>query len=871
MDHFFEQIEREVLAFVEKPGRYIGNEINIIQKDWNSTRVRIALAFPDVYELGMSYLGFSILYHILNREPDLVAERVYAPWPDLQEKLRANGFPLFTLESHQPLARFDIIGFTFQYELHFTNILTMLDLGGIPLRSSQRSNPLPLIVGGGPVAFNPEPMAAFFDAFVIGDGEEAFIELARTVDRAKIQGWSRAELLAELIKTPGIYVPEFYAESYDPNGIFSGLKSRSQAPARIQARMVSALNPEYYPDRPLVPIIETTHDRVSVELARGCSRGCRFCNAGFIYRPVRERGIQDVVEQARQNIEATGYDEISLVSLSTCDYHQLEALLSQLHQTFKEDMVNILFPSLRPEKFTPEIAAYASLVRRSGLTLAPEAGTDSLRQVINKNNTSEDLIQAADLAYGKGWNLIKLYFMIGLPTETDADLDGIIDLIQAILALGRKYGGHKKLNVSISPFVPKPHTPFQWEQQVDTEELQRKFNYIRGHLRSKSLKIFMHSPFETKLETALSRGDRKLADVIETAWQGGAKFDAWSEFFDFSTWEQAFASHGLSLAQYDRALALDAHLPWEHIEKGVTKKFLLDERQRALGRLVRPDCRDGQCNRCGLMGQQVCQEIIQSEKEFKPPAIVSNHGAQGHLASDWGRPKKIVKSHQPEIIKARLRYQRGPEYRFFGHLDIMRLFHRVFRRARIDLAYTEGFNPRPRFSFGPPLPTGYLSLAEYLDFSYYERPGLDVRQAIADSLPKGIKVDAIRLIPGKVTSLTASINRSDYEVEFNQDFDEKQLNENCLQLLQENSIQVERKTPHGMKTVDIRPFVIHVAPKPRGSGIIVQLSDQNGRTARVDEVIHWVTRNAITARRTLITRTGQYIQIGARSLTPMEF
>lgn len=870
MDNFFEQIERDVLAFVEKPGRYIGNEINIIKKDWHSARVRIALAFPDVYELGMSYLGFSILYHILNREPDLLAERVYAPWPDLQEKLRANGYPLFTLESYQPLARFDIIGFTFQYELHFSNILTMLDLGGIPLRASQRSRPFPLIVGGGPVAFNPEPMTAFFDAFVIGDGEEAFIELARKVAQAKVQDWTRTELLTALVQIPGVYVPEFYSESYDTSGAFTGLKSRNQAPARIRARIVPGLHSDYYPDRPLVPVIETTHDRVSVELARGCSRGCRFCNAGFIYRPVRERSIDDVVAQARQNIEATGYDEISLVSLSTCDYHQLEALLGQLHQAFENDMVNILFPSLRPEKFTPEIAAYASVVRRSGLTLAPEAGTEGLRQVINKNNTSADLIRAAELAYSKGWNLIKLYFMIGLPTETDADLDGIVDLIQAILALGRKFGGHKKLNVSISPFVPKPQTPFQWEQQVDVEEMQRKIGYIRSHLRSKSLKISMHSAHETKLEAALSRGDRKLADVIEAAWRGGAKFDAWSEHFDFSIWEQAFASHGLSLAQYDRALSPESCLPWDHIDKGITKKFLLDERQRALGREVRPDCRDGQCNRCGLMGQQVCQQIIQGEITGSQPVDAANPVVPANLAPVGGQAKKLP-ANRSEMIKARLKYRRGHGYRFFSHLDFLRLFHKAFRRARIVLAYTEGFNPRPRLSFGPPLPTGYLSNAEYLDFCYYDQPGLNVEQALANSLPTGIQVDAIRIIQGKITSLTASINRSDYEVEFNQDFDVQQLTENCLQMLQENSIQVERKTPRGMKTVDIRPFIIHVAPKTGGSGLLVQLNDLNGRTARIDEVIHWVTRNAIDAKRTLVTRSGQYMQIGARSLTPMEF
>jgi len=849
-----------VLPFVRKPGRYTGNEINIIRKDLGEVDVRVALVFPDVYEVGMSYMGFPILYHILNSQKGVYAERAFAPWIDMEGEMRKKGIPLFSLETFSPLSDFDIIGFTLQYEMHYTTVLNLLDLSGLPVEAKDRDG-MPLIIGGGPCAFNPEPVADFFDAIMIGDGEEASVEIVETVRRCKYDQASKEETLEALAAIPWLYVPSFYRPRYSQQGAFLGLEPvHESAPRKIKARIVEALKPDYYSSRPLVPMISTTHDRVSLEIARGCSRGCRFCNAGMIYRPVRQRKVNELVDQALESVKNTGYDEVSLVSLSTSDYDELSDLLQSLRSALGEQMVNISFPSLRPEKFTYEVAQFAKGVRKSGLTLAPEAGSQRLRDVINKTTKSEDLLRAVDLAFREGWNLIKLYFMIGQPTETDEDLYAMIDLITQVVEVARLHGG-KRIHVSVSPFIPKPITPFQWVKQDDLNETHRKLRLLCDGIRFRNVKMSWRQPELAAVEGILARGDRRLAPVIKSAWLKGAKFDGWSEHFNFERWQQALDEHQLSFDQLLAGFELDAPLPWDHIDKRVTKKFLRDEYRRAFGQIVTPDCRDGECNLCGLMGQKVCQEIIQSEKQASTENSVPEHKNEV--------PHIIQKSSVPEKVRTfRVKYAKGEAVRYLSHLDLMRVLERAMIRADLPLIYSEGFNPRPRIAYGPSLATGYTSEAEYFDLQLAWETAIDLQQALGPHLPAGLELLQTKSLFGKAQSLTSIINRAGYDIAITDDLRPGDLPARIERLLGQKEIIVSRKKKDGVRSIDIRPFL--VALNVTEGGFYLETTFANGKTLRVDEILKLLFPEEDIAVMAKVHRKGLWVQYGSLLASPMD-
>lgn len=594
-----ERLER-ILPTVEKPGRYAGGEFNAVVKDWATASVKLALCYPDVYEIGMSNLGLAILYDLVNRRPDALAERAYTPWPDMAAALRRAGLPLYSLETRHPLAEFDVVGFTLQYELNYTNVLEMLDLAGIPLRAAERSEGHPLVIAGGSSTYNPEPMAAFFDLFVIGEGEEVLLELLDLVQA--MRGRSRAELLRRAAaEIAGIYVPSLYHVEHDLEGRVAAVTPLEPGlPERITKRIVACLPPPV--TRPVVPFLDVVHDRANIEIQRGCTEGCRFCQAGMIYRPVRERRPEEVMDAVEQLLANTGYDEVGLVSLASSDYSQIEPLLEALVRRWAPEHVSFGLPSLRVDAFSVRLAEMVQATRKTGLTFAPEAGSERLRAVINKNVTEADLMATAEAAYSAGWDRIKLYFMLGLPTETDEDVEAIAQLVHRVADIGRRHrGGRAQVHASASTFVPKPHSPFQWMPLADLETVQRRQRHLQQRLRRRGIQFDWTEPRTTLLEATLSRGDRRVAAAIEAAWRAGAVFDAWGEHFKPEVWQQAFASQGLDMQWYAaRERELDEVLPWDHISVGVDKAFLAAEWQRATEGLPTPDCRHG-CHRCGIL------------------------------------------------------------------------------------------------------------------------------------------------------------------------------------------------------------------------------------------------------------------------------
>lgn len=599
------KIEKLLLS-VQKPSRYIGGEAGSIVKEKSKIDVRFAFCFPDTYDIGMSHLGMKILYSLINERENYWCERVFAPAEDFEQLMRENDIPLYALESLDPIADFDFIGFTMQYELSYTNVLNMLDLSGIPVYARDRGDELArIIVAGGPCVCNPEPLADFFDLFILGEGEEVNLELMDLYYRHKQAGSTKREFLREAAQIEGIYVPEFYHFKYKSDGTIKSVETSDGAPATVRKRIIKDFDKVYYPDNFVVPFTEIVHDRVSVEVLRGCIRGCRFCQAGFIYRPFREKTTETICEETRLLCENTGYDEVSLASLSTSDHSEIDPMLTQLIDYTESERINLSLPSLRVDNFSESLLEKIKKVRKSGLTFAAEAGTQRLRDVINKNVTEEEIINTCTIAFRGGYSNVKLYFMMGLPTETDEDIIGIAELAQRVVDLyysipDKPKGRGVQVSISTATFVPKPFTPFQFEPQDTREEIERKQKLLVDSVKTKKIKVSWHDPNVSILEAVLAKGDRRLCDVIYTAWKNGCKFDSWSEYYKFDVWMEAFKECGVSPEFYaNRKFEYDEILPWDHLDYYVSKEFFIRENRTAHAAINTPNCRQ-KCSACGV-------------------------------------------------------------------------------------------------------------------------------------------------------------------------------------------------------------------------------------------------------------------------------
>lgn len=635
-------IRDDILQSVEKPARYTGGEWNSIRKPPSSVNIRFAFCFPDTYEVGMSHLGMRILYHLLNERMDTCCERVFAPWTDMEEKMRENGIPLFSLETREPVKNFDFIGFTLQYEMSYTNILNMLDLADVPLLSAERREGQPFVCAGGPCAYNPEPLADFVDFFMLGEGEEIINEVMDAYAQWKKESVSREDFLNKIVGIEGIYVPGFYDVSYNSDGTVKSIEPRNVSyPAKIRKRIIGDLDNTYFPDKIIVPYTSIIHDRVMLELFRGCSRGCRFCQAGFIYRPVRERTPARLAEMARKLENNTGYEEISLTSLSTSDYSGLQQLTSDLIEEMEPKKVNLALPSLRIDSFSLELMEKVQKVRKSGLTFAPEAGTQRLRDVINKGVTEEDLLSSVGMAFRGGWNGVKLYFMIGLPFETMEDVEGIAALgtkvVDEYFKVPREQRGKgMEVTISTSSFVPKPFTPFQWEPQDTMDTLNQKQRFLKGHIKDRHLKYSWHDSEVSLLEAVFARGDRKIGKVLLRAWQRGCKFDSWGEHFKYDAWIGAFEDCGIDPAFYaNRKRDFSEVFPWDHIDIGVSKNYLIKENQKAERGEITPNCMQS-CSGCGAayFNEGICSDSAKNTGAVEADRQTDKAEGTGGTSSD---------------------------------------------------------------------------------------------------------------------------------------------------------------------------------------------------------------------------------------------
>ncbi|MBL0714454.1 MAG: TIGR03960 family B12-binding radical SAM protein [Desulfosarcina sp.] len=717
---------QDILPLVEMPSRYLGNEVNSIHKDLQKVKLRMALAFPDLYEIGTSHFGLQILYDILNRRDDIGAERVYAPALDMEAHLRERGLPLTSLESGWPLHRFDIIGFSLLYELNYSGVLSMLSLGGVPFRSDARDDAHPFIIAGGPCTCNPEPLADFFDAMVIGDGEEVVIQMADAwLAWRRSRNRHREALLEAWSELPGVYIPSFFDVQFDNRG-FQQLKPRRSGYAQVSRAFVSQLEEAAFPTAPIVPYGRPVHDRLRLELSRGCTRGCRFCQAGMIYRPVRERSPEKVLDLCRAALAATGYEDVSLLSLSTGDYGCIIPLMEQLLRRHACDRVALSLPSLRAGTLTPELMALIKKVRKTGFTIAPEAGSQRLRDVVNKNITADDIKSTVEDAFRLGWKVIKLYFMIGLPTETQADLDALVDLVRQLGRLKGPGSRRNKINVSVATFIPKAHTPFQWSRQISLEESRRKINWIHDQLRSPGIHFKWQNPEISLLEGLWARGDRRLSDLLQHAFESGCRFDGWSEHFNFDRWTASLAATGIDPEHgVYRERSYAEPLPWDHIDMKVSRVFLKAELDKALEAQTTEDCRDGVCQDCGVCDFQKIQPHVFSKNSPHQRAHLDS-ADRGHSET---REKLIVTFAKTETA------------RFLGHLEMANIFKRALRRAGISLHYSQGFHPNPKIVFEDTLPLGMESLCERMIITLRApmKPA-EVFRRLRPHLPEGLSI-----------------------------------------------------------------------------------------------------------------------------------
>src|SRR5215813_2908480 len=817
-----------ILPAVEKPARYVGGEWNSVRKSADQVRTRIALCFPDTYEIGMSHLGLKILYSLLNKCEGWQAERVYAPWPDMERKLREHRVPLLSLETFTALSAFDVVGFSLQYELTYTNVLTMLDLGGIPLRTSDRTLDDPLVIAGGPTVYSSEPIADFIDVVVVGDGEEAFPELvARYVELRDSGALDRREILMQLARIEGMYVPSLYSTSQSPHhGLMVVDRPEDPSiPFPVRRRVVKDINDYPFPTASPVPNIEAVHDRMSLEIARGCVDGCRFCQAGTIYRPVRERTPKAIVDTLIDGIEKGGYDETSLTSLSTADYTCLEPLVKMLGSELERRKVSFSVSSLRVSGVTESLAREIARVRKTGFTIAPEAGTQRMRDVINKNITETDVLNSCAVAFEEGWAAMKMYFMIGLPTETDDDVAGIAELGRRVRELGKtKYNKHVKATCSASYFVPKPHTPFQWCKQEDVDSIKRKQRMLKDLGRRYRIGVKVHHAETSLLEGIISRGDRSLCKVIERAWRMGCRFDGWTDHFNFDKWMEAFRLEGIAIEPYlqefpvrefDKAGAPLVQLPWDHIDTLVKREFNAREYLKGIKAKISPPCElpikviDGRptaiapsheefervasqpllCYACGLecdltksrehlgeahsLHQEVRtyeERIAKVKASLEQPLVQLVRGGALDMQQKQEEPNPTGVNTNPEaprppLSRYRATFEKGEQVKYLSHLDLTRALPRAFRRAKIRLGYSQGYHPMPLIQYGPALGVGTVGCNELIDF---DSPELLIEDEFLDRmnsvLPSGLRFNSLRSLRVGGQSLIKELSRAEYSV-----------------------------------------------------------------------------------------------------------
>ncbi len=833
----------DFLSLVKKPARYVGGEHGEVVKDWDGVDARMALAFPDTYEIGMSHLGYKILYSLLARHPRLLAERVYAPWPDMEAELRTRGLPLVSLENARALSDFDVVGFSLQFELTYTNVLLMLDLGGIPLRSTARRDAHPLVIAGGPTATHPEPLAPFIDAFVIGDGEDKLPEMLLANAGWLREGLPRAERLRRWAGLGGVYVPSLYETALDERSDleFVARPTAEGVPARVTRAFVSDLSRFPFPTDGPVPTVETVFDRASVEIARGCTEGCRFCQAGMIYRPVRERAPQAILEAVTGSIREGGYDDVSLTSLSTADQSCISPLVAKVTEELEEKNVSLGVSSLRAYGLGEDVLEDLARMRTTGLTFAPEAGTQRMRDVVNKNVTEEQLLETAERVFSRGWQKMKLYFMIGLPTETDEDVAGIVETGAKTIGVGRRVTGKKPaVTCSTSTHVPKPHTPFQWAALDPLAEIERKQAMLRDLARRRGVDVKLHDPRGSVLEGLLARGDRRVAAAVERAYELGCRFDSWDEHLRFDLWQQAIAETGVEPARYLGTLPVDAKLPWDHLDVGLEDGFLAKEYKKALKSRLSPPCgkpvgafvhatnltdaradtRKLVCYDCGV----ACDMDAMRRERIDYLAAL---GAETERPIP-PRPERLARSERPKpralslpetpSVRVRLRYVKTGRFALTSHLDLVRTIPRVLRRAGVALAYSRGFHPKPILTLPPALPLGVASLAEVLDIAVAATEVIEPRD-LCDRLtaasPEGLAFLDARVLGPTDAAVGRVLRAARWLVVFPAaEVPAETLAARVETLLAAPTAEVDRQREHDTIRVDVRPFIEAAALAP---------------------------------------------------------
>jgi radical SAM family uncharacterized protein/radical SAM-linked protein len=827
---------QDILPLVQMPSRYLGVEVNRIQKPWENVRLHIALAFPDLYEIATSHFGLQILYGIFNDQEDILAERVFAPAVDMEAQLRQKKLPLCSLESATPLKNFDIIGFSLLYELNYTNVLNMLDLAGIRLFANQRRSDDPVIIAGGPCTCNPEPVADFFDAIVFGDGEAVALQMTDAWKAWRLsESPDREQLLRRWAKIKGVYIPAFFDVTSDIEERQLIIPKRKEYPC-VERAVISDLNDAHFPLTPIIPFGKPIHDRLRMEIARGCTRGCRFCQAGMIYRPVRERHPVTVLSSAERSLRKTGYEDLSLLSLSTGDYSCIAPLMKEIMAFGEKDHVAVSLPSLRAGSLTPQLMALIKKVRKTGFTIAPEAGSQRLRDVINKNISDADIEETVVNAFSLGWKVIKLYFMIGLPTETRADIAAIAALVKRLQVIAKQKTPTARINVSIATFVPKPHTPFQWERQITLEEASKKLNWLKDNMKAKNVHVKWQDPRVSVIEGVWARGDRRLGRVLVEAWKSGCRFDGWSDFFNFERWMTVLEKCGIDPHAYTKGFTdTDQQLPWDHIRSGVDREFLLSERDRAREGKPTHDCRTGDCSGCG-----VCDFT-----SLKPIAYHS----QGSLFPSENPGNKPAEPQAPK--KYMLRFKKMDSARFLGHLEMINVFIRSFRRASIPVKYSQGFHPMPKISFTDTLPMGMQSEGETMSITLIKSMDSgELMMRLGRQLPDGLEITGCS---PEHSDIALHRNRvQHYRVELKDGvFLQKELN----WFLEQQEVLFRRETKRGKSvTVDLKQAIqeIKIIGDQHVGMVIARVDRLTVRPAQAMRVIFSLTDQQI--RTAIITK-----------------